>query len=97
MNLEPQRFWSLVWAVYALASAASFVALGIDKRAATHGRRRIPERVLHGLELAGGWPGALLGMTVWKHKRRKTEYKLVTALVVLLHLTLWAWLMGIFA
>jgi len=96
MILEPENFWTAVAGVYGIASLASFTAFGIDKRAAEHGRRRIPERVLHGLELAGGWPGALLGMAVWKHKRRKASYVVVTALIVIVHLAAWAWLMGLF-
>ena len=93
---EPQHFWTLVWAVYGLASLATFIAFGLDKRAAAGGQRRTPERVLHLLELAGGWPGALLGMAVWKHKRRKLSYLAVTALAVLAHLLFWAWMTGLF-
>ena len=96
MILEPRNFWALVGALYGLTSLAAFSAFGVDKRAAAAGKRRIPERVLHALEFAGGWPGALLGMVVWKHKRRKASYVVVTALAVLLHLCLWAWLMGLF-
>jgi uncharacterized membrane protein YsdA (DUF1294 family) len=58
------------------------VAHGRDKRAARLGRRRTPERTLHLLELIGGWPGALLAMTVFHHKTRKASYFLVTASIV---------------
>lgn len=73
--------WLLGWVL--LSSLIAFVAHGRDKRAARLGRRRTPERTLHLLELIGGWPGALLAMTVFHHKTRKTSYFLVTALIVL--------------
>ncbi len=94
--LDPQHFWTLVLLVFGLASAASFVLLGWDKRAAARSGRRIPERVLHLLELFGGWPGALIGMALWKHKRRKKAYVAVTAAIVALHAVVWLWLLGAF-
>jgi len=73
--------WLLGWVL--LSSLIAFVAHGRDKRAARRGCRRTPERTLHLLELIGGWPGALLAMTVFHHKTRKASYFLVTALIVL--------------
>ncbi|MAH66911.1 MAG: hypothetical protein CMJ27_11090 [Phycisphaerae bacterium] len=72
--------WLLGW--FLLSSLVAFVAHGRDKRAARLGRRRTPERTLHLLELIGGWPGALLAMTVFHHKTRKASYFLVTASIV---------------
>ena len=69
--------WALIFCGYALTSAITFAAYGLDKRSARLGRRRIPERPLHGLELLGGWPGALLGQAVFHHKRRKLSYMVV--------------------
>lgn len=96
MTLEPGAYWTAVGVVYGAASLVAFVTFGVDKRAARLGRRRVPERVLHALELIGGWPGALIGMAVWKHKRRKLSYVAVTALIALAHLALWAWVQGAF-
>lgn len=62
----------LAW--HALASVTTLVAYGIDKRAAVRARRRTPERTLHALALLGGWPGALLAMRLFKHKRRKPAF-----------------------
>ena len=92
--IDPGRFWMLIGGVYGVASLASFAAMGWDKRAAEKNKRRVPEKVLHGIELVGGWPGALVGMAVWKHKRRKWSFVLVTALIVVAHLALWLWLVG---
>ena len=55
-------------------SAAACLVYGLDKWAAQVNRQRIPERVLLGLALAGGSPGALLGMVLFRHKTRKTPF-----------------------
>lgn len=82
--------------LYAIASLLTLAVFGVDKRRARAGARRVPERTLHLLELCGGWPGALLGMQLFRHKRRKARYFLVTALIAAAHLValgaLGAWL-----
>jgi len=94
--IDPDRFWLLIGGTYGVASLASFVLMGWDKRAAAKGRRRVSEKVLHTTELVGGWPGAVLGMAVWKHKRQKFSFYAVTALIALLHVLVWLWLLGAF-
>lgn len=84
--------WTWVVGGYALASIVTFVVYGFDKRRAVHGGRRVPERTLHGLELLGGWPGALAGQMLFRHKRRKLTYMLVFLGIVALHVAFWiAW------
>lgn len=83
--------WTLIIAWYALASAVTAGAFWIDKRRAAAGRWRITERTLHGLELAGGWPGAIVAMALIRHKNRKASYWLVTALVGAVHAAAWGW------
>ena len=82
--------WTLVAIVYALASLVTFAAYGIDKGLAAGGKRRIPERTLHGLELCGGWPGALVGMRAFRHKTSKNSFRAVTYAIVALHAVAWA-------
>ena len=36
------------------------------------------------------WPGALVARTVFRHKRRKLGFSIITALIVLLHLAIWS-------
>jgi uncharacterized membrane protein YsdA (DUF1294 family)/cold shock CspA family protein len=60
----------------ALLNAITYVTYALDKHAAQHGGRRIPESSLHGLELLGGWPGALLAQRVMRHKTRKIPYRI---------------------
>lgn len=74
--------WMVIVGWMSLASLVAFGAHGLDKRAAIRGRRRVPEARLHGLELVGGWPGAIVGMLVFRHKIRKASYLVVTGLIV---------------
>ena len=72
-------------------SLLTFVAFGIDKRQAMRGKWRIAEATLHLLALAGGWPGALTGQRLFRHKTRKARFQLITWTMVLLHLAVWGW------
>jgi uncharacterized membrane protein YsdA (DUF1294 family) len=73
--------WAAAW--YTLTSAVAFALYGLDKRAAQRGAWRTPERTLQLLAFAGGWPGALLGQSVFRHKHRKTAFQGVFVLCVL--------------
>jgi uncharacterized membrane protein YsdA (DUF1294 family) len=76
-------------AIYALMSVVTFALYGYDKKQARHSGQRTPEKLLHGVELLGGWPGALLAQQVFRHKTRKFSYQLVFWLIVLLHQLFW--------
>ncbi|MEM9065125.1 MAG: DUF1294 domain-containing protein [Planctomycetota bacterium] len=69
----------------AAISVVLFALYGLDKRAAVRHRDRIRERTLHLWSLAGGWPGALAGQAVFRHKRRKTRFMVRFWLTVLCH------------
>jgi len=64
-----------VAAFYGAASAAAFIAYGLDKSAARRRLRRTPERTLHALGLAGGWPGALIAQALFRHKTSKQRFQ----------------------
>lgn len=72
----------------AVTSLASFVAFGFDKRRATTGGRRVPERTLLVLSLLGGWPGAILAQRHFRHKTRKASFLIAFWTVVVLHVVL---------
>ena len=76
---------------YALMSAITFTIYGFDKSRAAHGGWRVRESHLHALALLGGWPGALIGQQVFRHKRRKPGFMFVTLLLVAVHLAAWYW------
>ncbi|MBV8605390.1 MAG: DUF1294 domain-containing protein [Pelomonas sp.] len=62
------------WIVYAGASALAFIAYVVDKWAARAGASRISESALLTLGLLCGWPGALLGQQLLRHKTAKPGY-----------------------
>jgi uncharacterized membrane protein YsdA (DUF1294 family) len=67
----------LIAAAYAGLSVITFVVYAIDKSAARRKGRRTPERTLHLLSLAGGWPGALLAQRWLRHKSAKASFRRV--------------------
>ena len=73
-------------AVVLALSLMAFVFYGFDKRRAQRDGRRGPEKTLHLLALFGGWPGALMGQRVFRHKTQNFSYRIVFWLCVMLHL-----------
>lgn len=80
-----------VLVVYATMSLVTALFYGLDKRAARLDRSRTPESTLHLLELLGGWPGALIAQQLFRHKRRKKPFLLVTWLIVAMHIAGWTY------
>lgn len=76
-------------AAYGIVSVLAFLLYWSDKRKARVDHWRTPENVLHALEFAGGWPGALLAQQVFRHKTRKVSFQLVFWIIVLLHQVFW--------
>lgn len=71
----PAPVW-LPW-LYGAASVVTFAVYAMDKAAARRGGRRTPENTLYLLSLAGGWPGALLGQVLLRHKSAKMPFRIV--------------------
>ena len=64
----------IVLAVYIGLSLLAFLVYANDKSAAIHGDWRTPEKTLHLLSVAGGWPGALLAQQLLRHKCSKPKF-----------------------
>ena len=64
----------IVLVVYIGLSLLTFLAYAVDKSAAINGRWRTPEKTLHLLSVAGGWPGALLAQQLLRHKCSKPSF-----------------------
>lgn len=91
-SLGSGRPWVLP--LYLAASLLGVLLYWLDKRSAQSGGRRTPENTLHLVELAGGWPGALLAQQLFRHKTRKASYQAVFWLIVAAHQALWLdWLL----
>lgn len=78
--------------IYGVMSVVTLLAYLIDKIAAMRGRRRISECFLHAFEFGCGWPGALLGQYVFRHKSSKKGYRIVFWILVVLNIGLVWWL-----
>jgi len=87
------RVDQLVLGWFALWSVIAFLAFGFDKWRAGRPGQRTPEATLALLGAIGGWPGGLIGMTVFRHKTAKWTFKLKYALALLpFAAEVWAWL-----
>lgn len=71
---------------FALMSTIAYLFYALDKRSALKGNRRTPEDWLHFLSLIGGWPGALIAQQQFRHKTRKTSFRVVFYLSVLINI-----------
>jgi uncharacterized membrane protein YsdA (DUF1294 family) len=80
-----------VFGLYLLASIVAFGVYGADKSASQDDRWRVPEKVLHLLGLAGGWPGALVAMNVFHHKTRKTSFLAAFWIVAVVNVGILVW------
>jgi len=79
---------------YLVMSAVTIAAYAFDKSAAMNGRWRTQEQTLHLLELAGGWPGAWLAQTLFRHKSRKTSFRIEFWFCVAFNLAALLWFAG---
>ncbi len=84
LALAAVAWWVGAW--YGLCSLVAFAAYGLDKAAAKRSTGRVPERALHFVDLAGGWPGALVAQQLFRHKTRKRSFRRVFWAGVVLNL-----------
>jgi len=75
-------------------SVVAFALYGRDKAAARQGSWRTPELTLHLISLVGGWPGALIGQRVFRHKTRKQPFRAIFWFTVVANLVALLWLLG---
>lgn len=66
----------------------TFIMFGIDKKRAVRDAWRIRESTLLILSLIGGSVGALVGMTVFRHKIRKMKFVMLVPVFFAMHLVL---------
>ena len=72
----------------AVMSLIAFAAFGLDKFKAKMNRWRIPERTLFLLAILGGGVGAVLGMKVFRHKTRHSQFVFGIPAIMILQLAL---------
>jgi uncharacterized membrane protein YsdA (DUF1294 family) len=84
--------WCYYWIWLAAASIITFILYGLDKAQSRNSGWRIPEAVLHGLALLGGFPGGWAGRSVFRHKTQKGFFIFVLTLSTAIHVGLIYWL-----
>jgi uncharacterized membrane protein YsdA (DUF1294 family) len=84
--------WKLYWIWLVIASGITFLLYGFDKAQSKKGGWRVPEIVLHGLALTGGFPGGWAGRSVFRHKTKKGIFIFVLTVSTVIHLGLVYWL-----
>jgi uncharacterized membrane protein YsdA (DUF1294 family)/cold shock CspA family protein len=68
-----------------LISIIAYFIYAVDKRRARDNAQREPEKMLHLIELLGGWPGAFIAQRKLRHKSSKGPYLFVFILIIGLH------------
>ena len=58
-----------------LVNALTLAIYGVDKMAARKAWRRVPESTLLVFGFVGGWPGAIVGQQIFRHKTQKQPFK----------------------
>ena len=84
--------WQLYLIWLAVASVITFFLYGFDKARSKNGGWRVPEVVLHGFALAGGFLGGWAGRSMFRHKTKKGLFVFVLAVSTAIHLGLGFWL-----
>ncbi len=81
---------------FVLVSVLTMIIYGADKLAARKAWRRVPESTLLLFGVVGGWPGAILGQQLFRHKTQKQPFRtyfMITVVVnvVVLLAAWWFW------
>jgi len=74
--------------VYVLMSIITYITYSSDKSYAITENSRVPENTLHILSLLGGWVGALIAQQRFRHKTKKSSFKIVFWITVLLNVSI---------
>ncbi|MGK7286822.1 DUF1294 domain-containing protein [Buttiauxella agrestis] len=70
-----------------LVNMLTVVVYGGDKMAARKAWRRVPEITLLMFGLVGGWPGAIAGQQLFRHKTQKQPFKAYFIVSVILNIS----------
>lgn len=78
---------------YLLINLITLIIWGFDKFRAKFQQWRVPEKTLYGLIMLGGGMGALAGMTAFRHKTRKPQFKFAAIVSIAVHLFIFFYLL----
>ncbi len=69
-----------------LTNLLTLLVYGMDKMAARNAWQRVPETTLLIFGVIGGWPGAILGQQLFRHKTRKQPFRTYFVISVALNI-----------
>ena len=87
-------WWEIYLVWVGVFSILAFVLYGWDKFQSVRGGWRIPEKTLHWLALAGGFPGGWAGRAIFNHKTRKGFFLFILIVSTFIHLALILWILS---
>ena len=93
-DIDPHNPISIYVAWLIFSGFISFLFYGYDKIKAIIGGHRIPENLLHLLALSGGFLGCALGMALFRHKIKKTKFKVIIFLAFSIHILIFLYLLS---
>ncbi len=79
---------------YLFINIITFLVWGFDKFRATLQQWRVPEKTLYTIIFLGGGIGALLGMTIFRHKTRKPQFKVIATVSIAIHLLIFFYVLN---
>lgn len=82
MDFSGLQFWLFIIVV----NVITFYLFYFDKRNAVRGGYRIPEKTLLFFALIGGSPAAILGQKIFRHKTKKSSFKIAFWTILLIQL-----------
>lgn len=82
----------IIFAIYLILNAVTFIFYFVDKRLAIKHKYRIPEKTLLGLGLIVGAIGALLGMKIVRHKTKHWYFWVINIIGLILQIALFIFL-----
>lgn len=82
--------------IFVLWNFSVFMLMGIDKRCAVRGHRRISEKTLLLLSFLCGGIGGILGAIFFRHKTRKLKFKLLLPLSLIVNVILLVLILNLF-
>ncbi|TQR05104.1 DUF1294 domain-containing protein [Psychrobacillus soli] len=82
----------IILIVVLIMSILSFIVMGYDKSQAKKHKQRVSERTLWTLAILGGGIGAYLGMQLFRHKTKHTNFRVGFLMLLILYAFLLFWL-----
>lgn len=76
---------------FVATSILAFAMMYLDKKQAQRQGQRIPEKNLWTAAILGGGIGAYLGMVVFRHKTRRTNFRIGFLLLAMIDAALLIW------